>query len=549
MKILFSLLLPLFLWGVTLQEINSYPRSQAKDFYIWQFLKQQSTTPSEAEQAFIQLKNVSWKIFKAYAEKSHKEEVKLTAHYMEFDDIDRETSQDLDAVKVTLDPYKATKLSQKRLQELYTYYKDDKEFNYLQMLKDKNFYKKLEHYSPELFLKVFNNCGSLCRESFFNTQLSLEYLYRLSKEEDFAQFIKLATTNEYFTHLQRTLLKYKTDLDLDAQSALFLGLNFLKYNKKDRALYYFQRSYEKAYFSSHKDRALFWIYMTLKDKKYLQELTKSFDINIYTLYADELLNKSANNYYTTLPTAAAESFINLQNPFEWNSILNEIKNTKKSDMHKLAEFYNAKNLLPVQSFIYERASGYKESGYLMPYDKFMPKDRDKRSLMYALMRQESRFIPSALSYSFALGTMQIMPFLVKHLNKSAPKKINELTDMFNPEYNIEFASRHIDWLMRKVYHPLFIAYAYNGGIGFTKRLLLSGKFAKKRYEPFMSMELMQNSESREYGKKVLANYVMYKKILHEEISIQHLFNALLHPRLSDTFRESTKFITLKRDHD
>jgi len=220
--------------------------------------------------------------------------------------------------------------------------------------------------------------------------------------------------------------QYKKNLKLNAQSALFLALNFLKYDKKERALYYIQLSYDKAYYRSHKDRALFWMYLTLKDREYLQKLTESFDINIYTLYAHEKLHQDISNYYTTLPTANFKSFINLQNPFEWNSILEEIKSSKKDDLHKLAKFYDAKNLLPVQSFIYERASGYKELGYLMPYNKYMPKDRDKRSLMYALMRQESRFIPSALSHSFALGTMQIMPFLVKHLNKMHLKELINL---------------------------------------------------------------------------------------------------------------------------
>ena len=92
--------------------------------------------------------------------------------------------------------------------------------------------------------------------------------------------------------------------------------------------------------------------------------------------------------------------------------------------------------------------------------------------------------------------------------------------------------------MRKsLYHPLFIAYAYNGGMGFFKKYLLKNKFKKGEYEPFLSMEMMTNNESREYGKKVLANYVMYKKILGEEISIVHLFDTLIKPKWTDRFRE------------
>jgi soluble lytic murein transglycosylase len=135
-----------------------------------------------------------------------------------------------------------------------------------------------------------------------------------------------------------------------------------------------------------------------------------------------------------------------------------------------------------------------------------------------------------------MGTMQIMPFLVKALNKTADEKINDLTDMFNPKYNIAFASEHLKFLHKSLYHPLFVAYAYNGGIGFTKRHLLDGTFLKGKYEPFMSMEMMANTESREYGKKVLANYVMYKMILGEKVSIHHLFDTLTQPDETDRFR-------------
>ena len=81
---------------------------------------------------------------------------------------------------------------------------------------------------------------------------------------------------------------------------------------------------------------------------------------------------------------------------------------------------------------------------------------------------------------------------------------------YNVCYTKLLRKPHIAWLQYRVYHPLFIAYAYNGGIGFTKRYLLSGMFNPGPYEPFLSMELMRTTETREYGKIVLTNYVIYK---------------------------------------
>ncbi|MEA2091792.1 MAG: transglycosylase SLT domain-containing protein, partial [Campylobacterota bacterium] len=151
--------------------------------------------------------------------------------------------------------------------------------------------------------------------------------------------------------------------------------------------------------------------------------------------------------------------------------------------------------------------------------------------------QESKLIPSALSRSYALGLMQLMPFVADAISKNIKNPVKNYNEMFIPKNNINYALEHLKWMKKSLYHPLFMAYAYNGGMGFFKRHLLKGNFNSGKYEPFLSMELMSNSESREYGKKVLANYVMYKKVMGEDISIVRLFDRLTHPKMTDRFRE------------
>ena len=131
-----------------------------------------------------------------------------------------------------------------------------------------------------------------------------------------------------------------------------------------------------------------------------------------------------------------------------------------------------------------------------------------------------------------------MPFLVRAMDKEAKQPTGSLQKMFEPATNIDYASRHLDYLQKHLYHPLLIAYAYNGGIGFTKRMLQAGAFSDAPYEPFMSMEMMVNSETREYGKKVLANYVVYKRIFGQSTSILRLFENLKYPSRTDRFRTS-----------
>ncbi|HEY9129673.1 MAG TPA: lytic transglycosylase domain-containing protein, partial [Sulfurovum sp.] len=92
-------------------------------------------------------------------------------------------------------------------------------------------------------------------------------------------------------------------------------------------------------------------------------------------------------------------------------------------------------------------------------------------------------------------------------------------------------------LTKWLYHPLFIAYAYNGGIGFTKRHIMNPRhFRKGPYEPYMSMETMENEEAKEYGKKVLSNYVIYLNKLGVTTRIFPLLRTLATPSQTDRFR-------------
>ena len=56
-----------------------------------------------------------------------------------------------------------------------------------------------------------------------------------------------------------------------------------------------QNSYDIALLRGDKDRAIFLAIFTIKNTIYLEELAKSFEANIYSLYAKELLNITPDN--------------------------------------------------------------------------------------------------------------------------------------------------------------------------------------------------------------------------------------------------------------
>ena len=152
---------------------------------------------------------------------------------------------------------------------------------------------------------------------------------------------------------------------------------------------------------------------------------------------------------------------------------------------------------------------------------------NRKSLIYAIGRQESRFVPTSISSSYAMGVMQIMPFLSKAIAKQLKEPYN-IFEQFDAKINLRYANHHLNYLEKKLNHPLYIAYAYNGGIGFTTRLLKTKLFKKGKYEPYLSMELLPYDETKKYGKKVLTNYFVYQNSINvkDKIGFSELINSI-----------------------
>jgi len=521
---------------ISLESLNAKPKSHSKDFMIWQYLNQ-NITPQQADTAYEQVNSTrNNKIFYRYAKKTKKQEVKEKYRCKRTKNL--LSIRNTECLNLAYHPKKSLKYSKQQRKQLISRFKDKNIICMLNLQNERNLQKKYESYNRESFLEFFNKIGYRYRNKNLNINLNKKFVDSLSCSAGVSQFIKTIVNTKSLYNLQKSLLK-ADGKDLDSRSNFFLAMNHIEHHDAKRAMDFLELSENKALTRIDKDKSIFWQYLLSDDKKYLAELTKSTDINIYTLYAGEVLGVETKNYFFKMDTDNNKSSINLKNPFSWDKIHSKIKETKQSDLHKLAHKYRQINMLPAQAYIVQKASNYRMHAYLMPYDKYLQgSSNEDKALIYALMRQESQLIPSALSSSFALGLMQMMPFVTNAISKEIRKPIQNLNEMFEPKNNLRYAKHHLRWMKRSLYHPLFIAYAYNGGIGFFKRYLLNDNFNKGKYEPFLSMEMMSNTESREYGKKVLANYVMYKKILGEKVSIVDLLDNLMKPKKSDRFRVS-----------
>ncbi|HAU29288.1 MAG TPA: transglycosylase [Rhodospirillaceae bacterium] len=137
-------------------------------------------------------------------------------------------------------------------------------------------------------------------------------------------------------------------------------------------------------------------------------------------------------------------------------------------------------------------------------------------LLFAFMRQESRFDPRARNTSSgASGLMQILPRTARSLDGKAYNGSSRY-ELYHPETNIDLGQKYVSWLLD---HPsvggdLFkLAIAYNAGPGNLTRWLSS---IPKGDDPLTFIETIPGAETRTFVQRVLTNLWIYRLRLGEE---------------------------------
>ncbi|MRJ02483.1 MAG: lytic transglycosylase domain-containing protein [Epsilonproteobacteria bacterium] len=501
------LFLPLLLGAkeIDLEWLIRKPTSTAKDYYIWRYL-QQRITPDEADIAIREAQNVNRKLFLTYAKRASRE-IQRIAHCMQIG------AKEL----LKVDPSCAAagvsvaKLSTLSKREVAAVLKRLEGFQVPQsaslLLKGKR------ELSPTQFMTLFNLSSSSYRKKMDRSFKREEMAEMSRKRWAFRSFVRKIVFSNRYPKLAASILLTPPE-KLDAQTAFFLALQGIKSHLPYTAIDYLKHSARKAYYQDQIDRAHFWLYRLTGKREYLQKLADSWDLNFYSLYGKE---RTFTPIDYVVYEAHGKKNIDLRDPFVWHFFLQQAPYLKKEDF-----FYE--NTLALYAFLAQRESRYHLHPFILPYKELMRGySPERKALIYAIARQESHFIPGAVSRSFALGLMQFMPFLAKHTAKELNVKNFDLDMMFDPAVAIPFANHHLNYLESRLQDPLLIAYAYNGGIGFVKRKVLP---LFKRYDPLLAMELVPYAESREYGKKVLANYYIYSRILKRPFTLQDYLERL-----------------------
>lgn len=133
------------------------------------------------------------------------------------------------------------------------------------------------------------------------------------------------------------------------------------------------------------------------------------------------------------------------------------------------------------------------------------KNQIPASLVWAIMREESAFIPEARSGSNAYGLMQLIPPTAKWIAQGTTLPFDEVS-LKKPDVSVALGARLLAKLRQThAAHPGLAIAAYNGGSGAVTRWL-SGR----RQDDFdLFVELIPWDETRNYVKRVMMSEAVY----------------------------------------
>ena len=388
------------------------------------------------------------------------------------------------------------------------------------------------------FLELFNASDPQNKNTLFSESFDANFMTKLYSQKGFTNLLNDLVFNKKHEGFRRNLLSINPAVT-EKSDAFTLGLNAILLGQDDIAFSLFSRAkstFERAW---QRDNATFWQYQISKNEGFLKELSASKDANIYSLYARDVFGGEPLEVVVPRPSKQNIENFDVSDPFLWNKTAALVKDMNATQASEFAKKFYTNESIGAYAYFMQKAHGWEKQYFLMPSSPELEGiEPQRKAMIYALARQESLFIPSVVSTSYALGMMQFMPFLANAIGKKELKIPNfDQDDLFKTDVAFKFANHHLNYLDKFLYHPLFTAYAYNGGIGFTKKLITrDDMFKEGKFEPFLSLEFVPVAETRNYGKKVLANYVIYMALTGSSIKISQLFENLTKPALTDKFR-------------
>lgn len=216
-------------------------------------------------------------------------------------------------------------------------------------------------------------------------------------------------------------------------------------------------------------------------------ITKSYD---YILSIDKLKENSFDKRFLTYIHSLANN--NLKSIRFAQQIIEDSFDFNNKEEHQLFQFAYP---LAYSGIVSSNIGG---SSKLDPF------------IVHALIKQESTYQADIVSKVGAIGLMQLMPYTAKDIARVLNISSLRLEDIFIPEINIKLGVRYMEEVFRSFNGNMIFAIAsYNAGPQRIKQWEKKYDFTK---DPDLFVESIPYEETKNYVKKVLQNYWIYRDL-------------------------------------
>jgi outer membrane protein assembly factor BamD (BamD/ComL family) len=136
-------------------------------------------------------------------------------------------------------------------------------------------------------------------------------------------------------------------------------------------------------------------------------------------------------------------------------------------------------------------------------------------LLLSVAKQESAFIPNALSRADALGLLQLLPVTARDTRAGTTRN-----DLFDPAINAQVGGLYLKKLLDKFQGNIALALsAYNAGPGranqWTREFIIDSPLMKAGFDPDAFIDSIPFTETRKYVGNILRNYAWYKMLAND----------------------------------
>ncbi len=135
----------------------------------------------------------------------------------------------------------------------------------------------------------------------------------------------------------------------------------------------------------------------------------------------------------------------------------------------------------------------------------------ERALIYAIIRQESHFNPSAASASGAYGLMQMTPATAAY-NAGVDRKSIDASLLLDPATNMRLGQDYVYHLLGQTQGDILLTVAaYNAGPRGVNKLAAALPDA----DSLLLIESLAGAETRDFVQRVMSNYWIYRQLFHQ----------------------------------